>query len=62
MSFSQVAQPKHLAISPYNQFFAFLSSLCHLVTESTGCGPQTGLAFSKSKMAAKMAAKNLEMA
>ena len=59
--YSPVARPEHLAMFPYKHFWAFLISSYHLVTESTGCRLHTRLAFSKSKMADKMAAIMLEM-
>ena len=58
---SPVAQSEDLAMSPYKQFSAFLIGTCPLEIESGGCELHTGLAFSKSKMADKMAAKILEM-
>ena len=49
---------RNLAISGYNRFFAFFTTLDHVVQESVGCNDYPRLAFSKFKMAAKMAAKS----
>ena len=55
---SPVAEGWNLAISGYNRFFAFFTTLDHVVQESAGCNDFPRLAFSKFKMAAKMAAKS----
>jgi len=53
---SPVAEEPNLAISGNNRFSAFFSSLYHVVQESVGCTDFHPLAFSKFKMASKMAA------
>ena len=55
---SPVAEGLSLAMSGNNHFFAFFNTLHQVVCESVGCTKIHGLAFSKFKMAAKMAAKS----
>ena len=58
ISCSLVAEGLNFAMSCNNHYFAFFGTLDQVVWVSVGCTKIHGSAFSKLKMAAKMAAKS----